>query len=189
MTLSSHKVYGPKGVGCLFVGQGIKIEPILHGGGQEFGMRSGTVNVAGIVGFAKAAEMIVDNMEAEQKRISELARKLVAGAKQTIADVELNGDEKIKVPNIVNLRFARIEGESLLVKLDIAGVEVSTGSACSSPKLKPSHVLMSCGATPEQAHGSVRFSIGRFTTQEDIDRVLAILPKAVDSLRKISPIK
>ena len=189
MTLSSHKIYGPKGVGCLFIRKGVKIEPILHGGGQEFGLRSGTVNVAGIVGFAKAAEIAIENMGSEKQRITALSNKLIDGIKGTISDVELNGAPLLKVPNIVNLRFARIEGESLLVRLDIAGAEISTGSACSSPKLKPSHVLLGCGLPPEQAHGSIRFSIGRFTTEEEIDKVLTVLPGIVESLRKISPLK
>ncbi|MBI5254311.1 cysteine desulfurase [Candidatus Falkowbacteria bacterium] len=189
LTLSSHKIYGPKGVGCLFIRKGVKMEPTMHGGGQEFHLRSGTVNVAGIVGFAKAAEIAVATMRDEQQRISGLANKLIAGIKSTISNVELNADVQNKVPNILNLQFSFIEGESLLMLLDLNGIQVSTGSACSSEKLKPSHVLMACGLRPEQAHGSVRFSIGRFTTEQDIDRVLEILPKVVNDLRKISPLK
>ncbi|MFH0814867.1 MAG: cysteine desulfurase family protein [Candidatus Falkowbacteria bacterium] len=189
LTLSSHKIYGPKGVGCLFIRKSVKIEPTMHGGGQEFHLRSGTVNVAGVVGFAKAVEIATTTMNDEQQRIFGLANKLITGIKSAINNVELNADAQNKVPNILNLQFSFIEGESLLMMLDINGIQVSTGSACSSEKLKPSHVLMAIGLLPEQAHGSVRFSIGRLTTEQDIDRVLEILPKVVADLRKISPLK
>ena len=161
----------------------------MHGGGQEFHLRSGTVNVAGVVGFAKAAELATTSMAIEQNRIATLGNKLFNGIQSAIPEVKLNGDAQNKVPNIINLRFSFIEGESLLMMLDMNGIQVSTGSACSSEKLKPSHVLMACGIRPEQAHGSIRFSIGRFTTEQDIDCVLAILPQVVNELRKISPLK
>jgi len=189
LTLSSHKIYGPKGVGCLYVKKGVKLQPILHGGGHEFRLRSGTVNHPGVVGFAKAVEIIADEMAEEQKRVAGLAKKMIDGVKARIKDVELNGNTDQRVPNIVNLRFARCEGESLQMSLDMQGFQAATGSACGSAKLKPSHVLMAMGLKPEQAHGSVRFSFGRWTKEEDVDRLLEVLPGVVEKLRKMSPIK
>ncbi len=187
LTASSHKMYGPKGIACLFVRQGVEIEPILHGGGQENGMRSSTVNIPGIVGFAEAVLMAKEQMSQEQKRISKLRDKLISGVLK-IKGAYLNGHPEKRLPNNANFRFDYIEGESLVIQLDMAGIACSTGSACSSIKLEPSHVLMATGLRAEQAHGSLRVSLGRWTTVEDIDYLLKVLPGIIKQLRSISPL-
>jgi cysteine desulfurase len=189
MTVSSHKMYGPKGVGALFVREGVKIEPILHGGGHEMGLRSSTVNVAGIVGFAKACEIAKKEMEKEAKRLTKLRDKLIKGVLEKIPGSHLNGHPTKRLPNNANFWFEGVEGESIVIQLDLLGIAASTGSACSTEKLEPSHVLLAIGLRPEQAHGSLRLSLGRWTTEKDIDYVLEVLPKVIEKLRKISPIK
>lgn len=188
LTASSHKIYGPKGAGLLYVRKGVKIDPILHGGGQENGLRGSTVNVAAIVGFAKAAEICKPEMEKENKRLAKLRDKLIKGVLK-IKDSYLNGHPKNRLCNNANFWFSFIEGESLIIQLDLEGIAVSTGSACSSFKLEPSHVLLATGLRPEQAHGSLRVSLGRFTKKEDIDYLLKVLPKIVKKIREISPFK
>jgi cysteine desulfurase len=189
MTVSSHKMYGPKGVGALFVREGVKIEPILHGGGHEMGLRSSTVNVAGIVGFAKACEIAKKEMEKEAKRLTKLRDKLIKGVLEKIPGSHLNGHPTKRLPNNANFWFEGVEGESIVIQLDLLGIAASTGSACSTEKLEPSHVLLAIGLRPEQAHGSLRLSLGKWTTEKDIDYVLEVLPKVIEKLRKISPIK
>jgi cysteine desulfurase len=189
MTVSSHKMYGPKGVGALFVREGVKIEPILHGGGHEMGLRSSTVNVAGIVGFAKACEIAKKEMEKEAKKLTKLRDKLIKGVLEKIPGSHLNGHPTKRLPNNANFWFEGVEGESIVIQLDLLGIAASTGSACSTEKLEPSHVLLAIGLRPEQAHGSLRLSLGRWTTEKDIDYVLEVLPKVIEKLRKISPIK
>lgn len=189
LTASSHKLYGPKGVGLLYIREGIDIVPLLHGGGHEFGKRSSTVNVAGIVGFAKALKIAKENREREQKEIKNLRDKLIKGVLNRIENVQLNGSRKNSLYNIVNFSFKFIEGESIVLKLDQKGIQVSTGSACSSPTLEPSHVLIAMGLKPELAHGSIRFSLGRQNTEEDIDYLLEVLPPIVEQLREVSPFK
>ena len=189
LTASSHKMYGPKGVGCLFKREGIKIEPLLHGGGHEFGLRSSTVNIAGIVGFAKACEIYQKEMKKENKRISKLRDRLISGILKKVRYSYLNGHPKKRLANNVNFAFSFIEGESMVIQLDILGVAASSGSACSSSKLKPSHVLSAIGLKPHQIHGSLRLTLGRWTKKEDIDYVLKILPQIIKKLRKISPFK
>ena len=189
LTASAHKLYGSKGVGLLFVKEGTKIEPLLHGGGHEFGLRSSTCNVAGIVGFAKACEICEESMEQEDKRLKELRDKLAKGILNKIDDSFLNGHPIKRLANNVNVAFSFVEGESLLIQLDFLGIAVSTGSACSSNKLTSSHVLTAIGLKPHQIQGSLRFSLGRWTQEEDIDYVLEILPGIVEKLRKISPLK
>jgi cysteine desulfurase len=189
MTVSSHKMYGPKGVGALFIREGVKIEPILHGGGHEMGLRSSTVNVAGIVGFAKACEVAKKEMEKEAKRLTKLRDKLIKGVLEKIPGSHLNGHPTKRLPNNANFWFEGVEGESIVIQLDLLGIAASTGSACSTEKLEPSHVLLAIGLRPEQAHGSLRLSLGRWTTEKDIDYVLEVLPKVIEKLRKISPIK
>jgi cysteine desulfurase len=186
MTVSSHKMYGPKGVAALFVREGIKIEPLLHGGGHEMGLRSSTVNVPAIVGFAKACEIAKEEMEKETKRIKKLSERLIKGVLEEIPDSHLNGHPTKRLPNIVNFWFEGIEGESLVLKLDLMGIAVSTGSACSTQKLEPSHVLLAIGLKPEEIQGSLRISLGRWTKKKEIDYLLEVLPKAVEQLRKIS---
>jgi len=189
MTVSAHKMYGPKGVAALFVREGVKIEPILHGGGHEMGLRSSTVNVAGIVGFAEACKICKKEMEKESKRLTKLRDKLIKGVLEKISGSHLNGHPQKRLPNNANFWFEGVEGESIVIQLDLLGIAASTGSACSSEKLEPSHVLLAIGLKPEQAHGSLRLSLGRWTKERDIDYVLKVLPKVIDKLRKISPIK
>jgi cysteine desulfurase len=186
MTVSSHKMYGPKGVAALFVREGTKIDPILHGGGHEMGLRSSTVNVAAIVGFAEACKIAKKEMKKEAKRIKKLSERLIKGILEKIPGSHLNGHPIKRLPNIVNFWFEGIEGESLVLKLDLMGIAVSTGSACSTQKLEPSHVLLAIGLKPEQVQGSLRISLGRWTKREEIDYLLEVLPKAVEQLRKAS---
>jgi len=189
MTVSSHKMYGPKGAAALFVREGTKIEPILHGGGHEMGLRSSTVNVAAIVGFAEACKICKKEMEKEAKRLTKLRDKLIKGVLEKIPGSHLNGHPTKRLPNNANFWFEGVEGESIVIQLDLLGIAASTGSACSTEKLEPSHVLLAIGLRPEQAHGSLRLSLGRWTTEKDIDYVLEVLPKVIEKLRKISPIK
>ena len=188
LTASSHKMYGSKGAACLFIREGVRIEPLLHGGGQESGLRSSTVNIPAIVGFAKACQICKTEMEAEGQRLSKLRGKLIKGVLK-IKGSYLNGHPTNRLPNNANFRFDFVEGESLIIQLDLAGVAVSTGSACSSIKLEPSHVLMALGLKAEQAHGSMRVSLGRWTTEKDIDYLLKVLPGIIKQLRVISPFK
>lgn len=189
LTTSSHKIYGPKGVAFLFKKSGIKISPLLHGGGQERGLRPSTLNVAGIVGFAKAAEISFAKLSQESKKIKELRDQLVSKVLSTIPHSYLNGHPKLRLYNNISVRFDFIEGESLVLGLDQYGIAASTGSACSSPKLEPSHVLTALGLTPVQAHGSLRLTLGRFTTPQEIEQVTEVLPQVVSNLRAISPFK
>lgn len=188
LSASSHKIYGPKGVGLLYVRKGVKMEPLLHGGGHESGRRSGTENVAGIVGFAKACEIANKEMVEEVKRLSKMRNKLVKGLLK-VPNSYLNGHPDKRLSGNTNFRFDFIEGEALILRLDMLGIEASTGSACSSKDLKASHVLTSIGLSPKQAHGSLRITMGRYTKEKDIDYVLKNVPKVVNELRKISPFK
>jgi cysteine desulfurase len=188
LTASAHKIYGPKGVGLLYLRKGVKIEPLLHGGGHEFGLRSSTLNLPGIVGFGAAAEIAKKEMKKEGKRIEKLRRRLEKGVLK-IENSHLNGHPEKRLPNIANFWFDFIEGESLIMSLDIKGIAASTGSACSSESLEPSHVLLAIGLKHHQAHGSLRLSLGRWTKKEEIDYVLKVLPEVVENLRKISPYK
>jgi len=188
LTASSHKIYGPKGAGLLYIREGIEIVPLLHGGGQENGLRSSTVNVPSIVGFAKAVEICKKEAEKENQKLIKLRDKLTKGILK-IKGSHLNGHPKTRLANNVNVRFDFIEGESLVIQLDMEGIACSTGSACSSATLEPSHVLLAMGLKPEQAHGSLRISLGRYTTEKDIDYLLKVLPKIVKRIRDISPFK
>lgn len=188
MTISSHKMYGPKGAAALFVKKGTKIVPLLHGGGHEGGLRSSTVNVAAIVGFAKACEICQKEMKKESKRLTVLREKLIKGVLEKIPGSHLNGHPQKRLANNANFWFEKVEGESVVIQLDLLGIAASTGSACSSESLAPSHVLMAIGLKPEQAHGSLRLSLGRWTKKEDVDYVLEVLPKVIKRLRGISPI-
>lgn len=182
LTASGHKIYGPKGIGILFVKRGVKIEPLLNGGGQELGLRSSTSNVAGAVGFAKALELFN-----QEEKTAELREYLCSGV-LSIPGSRLNSP-KTGVPGILNFSFFGVEGEAITMRLDIDGIAVSTGSACSSSKLTASHVLLATGMKPEEAHGSLRVSIGRWTTKEDIDYFIKSLLKNINQLREISPFK
>jgi cysteine desulfurase len=188
LTASSQKMYGPKGIASLFIRDGIKIEPLLHGGGHEFGLRSSTVNVAGAVGFATAVEIAKKKMKQEAKGLTKLRDRLIKSVLK-IENSRLNGHPVKRLPNNANFLFDFIEGESLVMQLDYHGIAASTGSACSSEKLEPSHVLLAIGLKPHEVHGSLRLTLGRWTKKEDIDYVLKILPKVISSLREISPFK
>jgi cysteine desulfurase len=187
MTVNAHKIYGPKGVGALFLKEGVKIDPLLHGGGHEFGLRSSTENVPGVVGFAKTVELRKDEMKPEAQRLKKLQNRLIKDVLE-IGETRLNGHPTKRLPNIANFIFSFIEGESLVLLLNDEGVATSTGSACSSKSLEPSHVLLALGLKPEEIHGSLRLSLGKYTTEEDIDYVLEILPRDVEKLRKMSPL-
>jgi cysteine desulfurase len=188
MTLSAHKIYGPKGIGVLFIKKGTTIEPLLFGGGQEKQLRSGTENVPAIVGFGKAAELAVQRL-GENQRLQELRDKLIEGVLENIEGCHLNGHPEKRMPSNANFSFKFIEGESLLMLLDDKGVEVSTGSACSSKDLKPSHILTAIGLTPVQAHGSLRLTLGRDNTEEEVDYFLDVLPDCVKKLRDMSTLR
>jgi len=189
LTASSHKIYGPKGVALLFIKKGVLIEPILHGGGHESGKRSSTTNAAGIVGFAKAVKILKKEMKEENIRLTTLRDELINRILHNIPNTHLNGPKGDKrLSNNVNISFGSIEGESLVLELDFHGIAVSTGSACSSKDLMPSHVLTAIGLKHQQAHGSLRLSVGRFTTEKDIDYTMKNLKKAVEKLREISPL-
>ena len=193
LSASAHKIYGPKGVGLLYIknggmlqGIGKFLQPIIQGGGHERGIRSATENVPGIVGFAKACEIAMDTMETEGERERKLRDDLMAGILE-IEDTTINGHRTRRLPNNVNASFNHVEGESLLLRLDMAGYECSTGSACSSHDLKASHVLTAIGCDPEIAHGSLRITLGRSTTEDIVTRFLVDLKEIVDNLRAISP--
>ncbi|PIZ96935.1 MAG: cysteine desulfurase NifS [Candidatus Magasanikbacteria bacterium CG_4_10_14_0_2_um_filter_33_14] len=192
MTINASKLYGPKGVGILYKHRNVSIEPIIFGGGQERGLRSGTENVPGIVGFAKALEMAQENNEVENKRLTELRNYFWERLDKEIPKMRLNGPaldkEDLRLPNNLNVSVLDIEGEALLLYLDEYGIVCSTGSACTSESLDPSHVLLACGLPYEYAHGSLRFTLGKRTTKEDIDYSMKYLPGIVDILRKISPV-
>ncbi|MCW3975920.1 MAG: cysteine desulfurase NifS [Candidatus Bathyarchaeota archaeon] len=188
LSTSAHKLYGPKGVGCLYVRDDVKIEPLIHGGKHEFGLRSSTENIAGIVGFGKAVELRKGEMPTEMRNLTKLRTILIKEVIK-IEDAHLNGHSELRLPNNANFWFKFIEGESLMMDLSLNGVSASTGSACSSKSLKASHVLLAIGLKPEEAHGSLRLSLGKYNTAEDVEYVLNVLPKSVEKLRKISPFK
>ncbi len=187
LTASSHKIYGPKGAALLYVKNGVKIEPLLHGGGHERGKRSSTVNVPAIVGFGKALEICTKEMYKENYRLTKLRDKVIKTVLKEIPGSYLNGDPKNRLSNNINLRFDFIEGEALMMELDSKGIEISTVSACSSPKLESSHVLLACGIEQKEAQGTIRISLGRFTKESDIKYLLKAIPAAVEKLREISP--
>lgn len=189
LTASSHKIYGPKGAALLFIKTGVLIEPIIHGGGHERNLRPSTVNVPSIVGFAKAVEICQKEMRKEGERLAKLRDKLIKSILTIIPHSYLNGHPKLRLPNIANFYFAFVEGEAVITELDFYGIAAATASACASAKLEPSHVLLACGLKPEQAHGSLRLSLGRFTSEKDVDYLIKILPKIIKKLRKISPFK
>jgi len=188
LSISAHKLHGPKGVGLLMVRKGISLTPILHGGGHEAGRRSGTENTPGIVGLAAASRLAFGDREAVTGRMREYRGLLMDGIGR-ISGTKMNGHKETSLPHIVNASFEGIEGESLVMRLDDEGIAVSTGSACSSPDLEPSHVLMAIGVPISMVHGSLRISTGRQTERGDIERFLDVLPGVVERLRAISPFK
>jgi cysteine desulfurase len=188
LSSSSHKFYGPKGAGFLYVRKGTKLVSLLSGGDQEKNRRAGTHNTPAIVGTAAAAKIAHESMDRESVREAALRDRLIKGITDSIGDTNLNGHPTARLPNNANVSFHFIEGESILLSLDMEGIAISTGSACTSSTLEPSHVLLAIGLSHEIAHGSIRFSLGRWTTDEDISRVIEVLPGIVSRLRAMSPL-
>jgi cysteine desulfurase len=188
MSISSNDMYGPRGAGALYVKTGTRIQPIIQGGGQERGLRSGTENIPATVGFGKAAEIAQTEMQAEGERLSRLRDRLIKRVLETIPISFLNGHPTQRLPNNANVRFSYIEGESLILSLDVLGIACSSGSACTSKTLEPSHVLLAIGLKHEEAHGSLLFTLGKQNNQEDVDYVVNALPDIVKRLRAISPL-
>ena len=188
LTLSSNDIYGPRGVGALYVRKGFLLNPLIIGGGQERGLRSGTEDVAAIVGFAKAAELALQYMPEESKRLRQLRDKAIKTVLETVPRSYLNGHPTNRLPNNAHFRFDFIEGESMLLSFKERGIAVSTGSACSSQTLEPSHTLMSLGLLHEEAHGSLEITMGRFTREADVDTFVEALPGIVKRLRDMSPL-
>jgi cysteine desulfurase len=186
LSLSAHKFYGPKGVGALWIRRGVRLLPVLTGGKHERNRRAGTENVAGIVGLGVAATLAAAKMDEEARRVSALRDRLEEGILRVVSGTAINGVRSPRVPNTTNISFDRIEAESLLIALDLEGVAVSTGSACSSGTLEPSHVLKAMGFPPHRTQNSIRFSLGTATTEADVDRIVAILPAIVEKLRTLT---
>lgn len=186
---SGHKIYGPKGTGFLYVRQGVKINPLSYGGHQERNFRAGTENIPGIVGLGKAVELAEAELDTEMPRLARLRDQLIQGLQERIPHIKLNGHPELRVATNVNFSFLFVEGESLLLLLDLQGIAASSGSACTSGSLDPSHVLLAMGLPHEVAHGSVRMTLGRDNTEEDIREVLEELPPMVNRLREMSPLK
>lgn len=191
LSLSGHKIYGPKGVGALFIKKGTPIKRIIHGGHQEYGLRAGTLNTPGIVGLGKAIELLSDQKEQSRinQQIKKLRDKILKEVTAKIPNTKINGDLEKRVSANINFRFKNVEGESILLMLDLEGFAVSTGSACASGSLKPSHVLLSMGIPQEESHGSLRITLGKGNTEAEVDKFLEILPVIIKKLRKISPLK
>lgn len=188
LSMAAHKMYGPKGVGALYVRKGIKLTPIIHGGGQEFGLRAGTENTAAIVGFGAAAELATTRLvNGEIEHVMHLRDKLISGLIERIPEIQLTGHREQRLPFHVSICVKYVEGEGMLLLLDAEGIAVSSGSACSSGDLEPSHVLLACGLDHATAHGSVRLTLGHTTTEEEIDYVLEKFPPIVKKLRAMSP--
>ena len=188
LSMSGHKLYGPKGVGVLYTRKGSKLTPFMHGGGQERGRRASTENVPGIVGLGQAAELAGQDLEGETQRLIGLRDKLISGIVQKVDRTHLNGHPVKRLPNNVNISVEFVEGESMCLNMDIVGICASTGSACSSGSLEASHVLLAIGLEHVQAHGSLRFTLGKWTTEEEIEKVLEILPRIIGKLRAMSPL-
>jgi len=186
LTMSAHKIYGPKGIGALYIKKDVPFCPLIHGGHQEDGRRAGTENSLGILGFGKAIEMRQKEMTEEGERLLKLKNKLKNGLIEKISHVKVVGHETDCIPGTLNISFEGVEGESILLYLDLMGIAVSTGSACSSGSLEPSHVILATGLDAEFAHGSIRFSLGRDTTEAEIDYVLETVPGIIEKLRKMS---
>jgi cysteine desulfurase len=188
LTISSNDMYGPRGIGALYVKTGTRIEPIIQGGGQERGLRSGTENIPAIVGMGKAAEIAKAEMKTEGQRLSQLRDQLIKRVLESVPASFLNGHPTKRLPNNASLRFSYVEGESLILSLDMAGIACSSGSACTSKTLEPSHILLAIGLKHEEAHGSLLFTLGKQNTKEDVEYVIAALPDIVKRLRAISPL-
>lgn len=188
LTMSAHKIYGPKGVGILYIRRGTKVEPLIRGGHHERNRRAGTENVPSIVGFGKAVEVAQSDMEEEGKRLWNLTEKLKNGLQEKLEDVYVNSHPINRLPGVINISFDYIEGESIILNLDMKGVAVSTGSACTSGSLEPSHVLTALGVCAATAQGAIRFSLGRSNTEEDIGFLIDEIPPIIIRLRAMSPL-
>jgi cysteine desulfurase len=188
MTLSSNDLYGPKGVGALYMKEGLRLKPLLIGGGQERGMRSGSENVPGIVGMGAAAELVKAQMGKETEKLSSLRDRLINGITGSVPDSYLNGHPKRRLPNNANIRFNYIEGEALILSLDYLGIQVSSGSACAAKTLEPSHVLLAIGLKHEEAHGSLVFTLGKYNSDDHVEYVIQQIPEVVKRLRAMSPL-
>jgi len=188
LSLSAHKIHGPKGVGALYVRSGVKLPSFIHGGSQEKGRRAGTENVAGIVGLGVAAQLAAEKMEEEMKEVRRLRDKILDGILKTVPDSQINGHREKRLPGNVSVSFDYVEGESILLMLDMKGIAASSGSACTSGSLNPSHVLMALGMPHEKAHGSLRVSVGRYNTEEEADKLIAEIGPIVQKLRDMSPL-
>lgn len=188
LSMSGHKFHGPKGVGVLYIRKGVRLHNLIYGGAQERGLRAGTENVPGIVGMGKAIELAMQELEEHNARLTKLRDQLIDGILTSIPDVRLNGHRTERLPGNVNVSVRYIEGEALLMRLDLAGIAASSGSACTSGSLDPSHVLLAIGLPHEIAHGSLRLSLGSLSTEEDVQAVLTALPKIVADLRAMSPL-
>ncbi|WOX55129.1 cysteine desulfurase NifS [Methanoculleus palmolei] len=188
LSLSGHKFGGPKGTGALYIRKKTRIGAFMDGGAQERGRRAGTENVPGIVGLGRAIELATADIEEHAARLRAMRDRLIRGLLDTIPDTRLNGHPVERLPNNVNVAFRYVEGESILLSLDALGVAASTGSACTSASLEPSHVLTACGLPPEQAHGSLRLTLGSRNTEDDVDYVLSVLPGVIERLRQMSPL-
>ena len=185
LSLSGHKLHGPKGAGVLYVRKGVKIETLLHGGAQERGFRAGTENVPAIVGLGKAVELAQEHLAQNAAQVMRLRDKLISGLMERVPGAKLNGHPTERLPNNVNISFDRVEGEALLLRLDLVGVAGSSGSACTSGAIDPSHVLLALGLTPAQANGALRLTLSTDTTEDEIDAVLDVLPPIVEDLRRM----
>jgi len=188
MTLSSNDLYGPKGVGALYVRRGLRVKPLMIGGGQESGMRSGSENIPGIVGMGKAAELAKEELRGEAERLSRLRDRLIRGVTESVPESYLNGHPTRRLPNNANIRFSYIEGEALILSLDQLGIQVSSGSACVAKTLEPSHVLLAIGLRHEEAHGSLVFTLGKGNRDEHVEYVIQQMPGVVRRLRSMSPL-
>jgi cysteine desulfurase len=188
LTISSNDMYGPKGIGALYVRESLRIEPLMHGGGQEKGLRSGTENMPGIVGFGRAAEITKQEMQTNMIKVTKLRDRLIEGLLKPLPYTFLNGHPTNRVPDNVSVRYSFIEGESMLLSLDMNGVLVSSGSACASKTLEPSHVLLATGLKHEEAHGSIMFTLSRESSEEDIEYVIGLMPNIINRLREMSPL-
>ena len=186
MSVSAHKIYGPKGVGALYIRKGLKIKAMTHGGHQEKNVRPGTENVAAIAGFGKAVQLMQRTQESESKRILELRERLHEGIKKSVPEIHLNGDTAKRIYNTLNISFDGLDGETLLMNLDLKNIFTSTGSACTAGSVEPSHVLLAMGLPEKRARGAIRFSLGRFTTKDEVDYAVAQVPVIIERLRKVS---
>jgi cysteine desulfurase len=188
LSVSAHKFYGPKGVGFLYIKENTKLVPLNHGGSHEHNLRAGTENVAGIVGLARALEVAFRDLAAEYGRMRQIKAAFIKGIQKRIGDIILIGDQENCVPNTANISFKGIEGESIVLSLDLKGIAVSSGSACTSGSINASHVLVAMGIPPEQAHGAIRFSFGRANSEDEVDYILGILEQEIARIRSISPL-